>query len=301
MFDWIIQALEGVTLTHILSFIPFFFVGLTEVEKDARIVELEAKVTTAGDWKANLSEEARAYPGIEKIGTPGDLLGMYVNLEKTLGKDKVTLLSENPTTEESATFFNRLGRPETKEGYKFSEKIEGVPDNMPKNETMINGFMDVAHSLGLSQKQASGLYEYYQKGSAVEMSQLATATIDAKNKSETALRTKWGVSYPENEAMANKVLKAFAGGNINQIIEKGGNNSALIEMLASIGSKLSEDVLGEGAGPKLMLSPEQARGELAAIMGDPKNAYFDAKNPEHKLVVEKVAKLNQIIYPEDKG
>lgn len=266
----------------------------------AKIAELEGKIATAGDWKASLSDEVKAYPGLTKFATPQDAIVSYIELEKTLGKNKVTLLGDNPTAAEVATFYNKLGRPEKADGYQLADKIEGVPDDLPKNEVMMKGFLETAHSAGLSQKQTAALHEWYMKGSAAELDAYNRERDTARNNAETSLRTKWGKGYDAKVALAKKVIESFAGKDAKKFLEEGeGNNPILVGMLAEIGSKLSEDVLGEGAGRRLLLSAEQAKVELDAIMaGDSKSAYYNNEHPEHKAMVDKVTNLNQIIHPE---
>lgn len=269
-------------------------------DKDAQIATLKSQLAVAGDWKANLSSEAKAYPGLAKFATPESVLTGYVELEKTLGKNKIVMLSDNPTPEEKTIFYNKLGRPEKSDGYKLAEKIDGVPDDLPKNDVMRKGFLEAAHTAGLSQKATTDMHEWYMKTMAAEYQQLSDEHDTDKNKTETDLRIKWGKGYDANVARAKKVIESFAGDDAKAFLAEGpGNNLVLVNMLSEIGKHLSEDVLGIGAGKRLTLSAEQAKVEVATIMNDYKGPYYNREHAEHNAIVEKVAQLNQIIYPEE--
>ncbi len=71
-------------------------------------------------------------------------------------------------------------------------------DVAPVDENIIKGFAQNAHKLGLNNKQAQGILEFYKstlEGSAKEMAvNMESAQAEATN----ALRAEWGRAYDDN-------------------------------------------------------------------------------------------------------
>ena len=87
-------------------------------EPDQQLVDNQA-VTSYTD---GVDEEYR--PGVEKFSTINSLAKGYVELEKAYG-GTVKLLGDESTPEEKSSFYTKLGRPDTSDGYTRPELAEG--------------------------------------------------------------------------------------------------------------------------------------------------------------------------------
>ncbi|NDB42905.1 MAG: hypothetical protein EB035_08000, partial [Actinobacteria bacterium] len=154
-------------------------------------------------WKEAISEEYRKNPNIEKFTELDALAKSYINAVSMIGTDKIPLPGKSATDEQWNEVYNKLGRPESPDKYTLELKT----DVAPVDENIIKGFAQNAHKLGLNNKQAQGILEFYKstlEGSAKEMAvNMEAAQAEAAN----TLRSEWGRAYDENLRKAASVAK----------------------------------------------------------------------------------------------
>lgn len=258
------------------------------------------------DWKAGLDATLKDHPslGVFKaenlIPVPSDLVKSYVSQQALVGKDKIPLPGEKATEEDWNIVFDRLGRPKTAEEYKFADiqAPEGFPDIAEK----VKVFKTIAHKLGILPKQAEGLFSWFVGANIQEYTDYMTGREQEIKVAETTLRKEWGKAYEQNIALAKKVLSAYGDKEIAALLDEGlGNDPRILRIFAKIGSKMGEDgIIGKGG--TFMKTPEEAKAEIAKIMGeaqsDPKHPYVNKGHPEHAIMVQKMADLSALAYPE---
>jgi len=161
--------------------------------------------TSGKTWKEAISEEYRSNPNIEKFTELDALAKSYINAVSMIGTDKIPLPGKTATDEQWNEVYNKLGRPESADKY----TLEFKTDVAPVDENVIKGFAQNAHKLGLNNKQAQGILEFYKstlEGSAKEMSvNMEAAQASAAN----SLRSEWGKSYDENLRRASNVAQTY--------------------------------------------------------------------------------------------
>jgi len=251
------------------------------------------------DWKQGIDESLRNHPSLEKFKDIKDVVKSYVEIQKLVGMDKLPLPKDlsKATPEEWATIFSRLGRPEKADGYKLPElqRPEGYPEpDLEETKALLNE----SHKLGLLPQQLAGLYEFFMKGEFAKFNKFTQDSEKERFDAETSLRREWGKAYEEKVSKAKALLVQYGGEEIKDFIEDWGNEPAFIKFLANIASKMSEDALG-GKPVGIIKTPEEAKVEIAKIMGDSKHPYFDAQHPEHELAVKKMEDLHKQAYPEN--
>jgi len=234
--------------------------------------------------------ELKDHPSLKNFKSPNDLAKSWVNAQKLIGKDKIPLLSEKSTPEERDAFYNKLGRPEKPEGYKF----EPLPEPI-QNESREKNFQTFAHKQGLTQAQASELRGWWAEEMNAEMSQMSEQNEVSQKETETALRREWGMAYQQKMVTANKVLSQFSEPTQKKLMGAFGNDPDVIRDLAKFGGKFSEAGI-VGKTPDAMMSPEEAKAELAKIHANP--AFLDGQHPEHKLILERRTQLFKMLHPE---
>ena len=108
-------------------------------------------------WKNTISEQFRNDPSIEKFTEIDALAKSYINATKMIGQDKLVIPNNNSTDDQWNEVYSKLGRPESADKYELDSKSETVP----MEESAIKSFAEQSHKLGLNNKQAQGILEFY--------------------------------------------------------------------------------------------------------------------------------------------
>jgi len=208
-------------------------------------------------WTDQLPDDLKtneAFTGFEKLGDmANDYLTVKGNVSELEGKigNSIPKLGENATDEERAAYFKATGRPDDVAGYEF--KNPEVSEGMQIDETVTKDYKEQALNLGLSQKQANGLFDWYNSKMLGAFEEKGRNTENEYNKSVEALKVSWGTDYDKNIAVTTKAVNQFGGDELKQYLDDSGagNNPKLIEAFFNIGKAMSEDKLisGEPGGP----------------------------------------------------
>ena len=160
--------------------------------------------TVAKSWKEAISEEFRNDPNISKFTEIDALAKSYINATRMIGQDKVAVPNENSTEDQWNEVYTKLGRPESAEKYKLDLKSEVAPID----EAEIKKFAETSHKLGLNNKQAQGILEYYKSmmESSDQQSKIDIETSQAQ--AEQQLRQEWGKAFDDNVEKAKSLAKA---------------------------------------------------------------------------------------------
>jgi hypothetical protein len=248
-------------------------------------------------WKEAISEEYRSNPNIEKFTELDALAKSYINAVSMIGTDKIPLPGKTATDEQWNEVYNKLGRPESADKYALELKT----DVAPIDENVIKGFAQNAHKLGLNNKQAQGILEFYKQtleGSAKEMSvNMETAQAEATN----TLRSEWGKTYDENLRKASSVAQTYLEPELldTQLRDGSrlGDNPKIIKAFANIANLLSEDkIIGTEADN--VLQGREIEKEIEELTSDKQGAYWNKMHPNHNKVVNQVLALREILTQE---
>jgi hypothetical protein len=248
-------------------------------------------------WKEAISEEYRSNPNIEKFTELDALAKSYINAVSMIGTDKIPLPGKTATDEQWNEVYNKLGRPESADKYTLELKT----DVAPVDENVIKGFAQNAHKLGLNNKQAQGILEFYKQtleGSAKEMSvNMESAQAEATN----TLRSEWGKSYDENLRKASSVAQTYLEPELldTQLRDGSrlGDNPKIIKAFANIANLLSEDkIIGTEADN--VLQGREIEKEIEELTSDKQGAYWNKMHPNHTKVVNQVLALREILTQE---
>jgi hypothetical protein len=248
-------------------------------------------------WKEAISEEYRSNPNIEKFTELDALAKSYINAVSMIGTDKIPLPGKTATDEQWNEVYNKLGRPESADKYTLELKT----DVAPVDENVIKGFAQNAHKLGLNNKQAQGILEFYKQtleGSAKEMSvNMETAQAEATN----TLRSEWGKTYDENLRKASSVAQTYLEPELldTQLRDGSrlGDNPKIIKAFANIANLLSEDkIIGTEADN--VLQGREIEKEIEELTSDKQGAYWNKMHPNHTKVVNQVLALREILTQE---
>lgn len=207
-----------------------------------------------------LSEENKSFVANKGFKSYDDVVTSYINLEKYQGvpADKILKLPDENNTDEVNAFYNKLGRPEKAEDYKF-EIAEGQDDSIAK------AIAPELFKAGLSQKQAAAIYKTLE-AAKIEQTKAAEA---AAVKAEEDLKSEWGTNYDNNLKAAQQAAK-IAGVTAEQIeaLQKATDYKTVMNMFKNLASKFGEDALrgaGDNKQTRFTLTPQQAREKIEQL------------------------------------
>ena len=228
-------------------------------------------------------------------GSFENVLGSYHNLEKMVGAEKagrtITLLGDDAPPEAVNEFYTKLGRPETPDKYSVQ-----APDGA--DTTRLDMMRNMAHELGLSDKQFAGLAE-----ADAQYIDTVTQEVSSKNEvsaveAEAQLRKDWGAAYDLKAAQIDIAASklGFTDEHLSGLRSAMGPVEAL-KFVDGLNSKMGDHDFDNG---EVMqpghLTPDQAETELSELSMNKEfmDAWLDRQHPGHKAAVEKKSRLARL-------
>lgn len=249
----------------------------------------------SGQWYDAFAEDIRSNQNVTKFGSAEELAKSYINAQTLIGRDKIPM----PVTDDDwANTYARLGRPEEAAGYEFN-----APEGAVVDEERQGAFRELAHQIGLSQKQAEALAAFDFEGQATSLEQSTLAQEQATTEAIDSLKKEWGNAFEQNTMVANRAVTEFAGEeglNFLKEVELEGvslaDHPVLVKMFNNIGKGMMESGKLEGKGSDLVMTPNEVQAKQASLMSHP--AYTDRNHPEHRVINGEVQKLFKLQFPE---
>jgi len=255
---------------------------------------IEQPSTVAKSWKETISEEFRNDPNISKFTEIDALAKSYINATRMIGQDKVAVPNENSTEDQWNEVYGKLGRPESADKYKLEVKSETAP----LDEGAIKQFAENAHQLGLNNKQAQGILEFYKNSMEGSVQQARIDTETAQANAEAELRKEWGGNYDANIKKAGSVAKANMNPQILDMELKDGtrlgDHPEVIKGFANIANILSEDKLISTESENTDRGTDY-EAEISKLVNDTNGPYWNKAHPDHDKVVQQVFTLRTMI------
>jgi len=252
----------------------------------------QPKVATS--WKEAISEEFRTNPNIEKFTEIDALAKSYINATQMIGQDKVAVPNKNSTEDQWNEVYDKLGRPESADKYALDIKSDVVPFD----DGAIKQFAENAHKLGLSNKQAQGVLEFYKNSMEGTAKQSQVDVETSQVQAEQELRKEWGREFESNVQRAGALAKANLNTDILDLELKNGmrvgDHPELIKGFAKIASLLTEDkiISSDDAAASNSLDLES---EIASITNNTEGPYWNKSHPDHDRVVQQVYTLREML------
>ena len=245
-------------------------------------------------WKDSISEEYRADPSIEKFTEIDALAKSYINATKMIGQDKIVIPTKNSGQEAWDEAYAKLGRPESADKYALDVKSDVVPFD----ETAIKSFAEQSHKLGLNNKQAQGILEFYKNNMEGSAQQAKIDTETAQSQAEQQLRQEWGRDFEGKVKQAGALAKANINPEVlDMTLSNGtrlGDHPEIIKGFAKIAGMMSEDkiVSTESENVNTVADIET---EISAITNDTDGPYWNKQHPDHDKVVQQVYTLREML------
>jgi hypothetical protein len=245
-------------------------------------------------WKDSISEEYRNDPNIEKFTEADSLAKSYINAVKMIGQDKIVIPTKNSSQEAWDEAYAKLGRPESADKYALDAKSDVVPFD----ETAIKSFAEQSHKLGLNNKQAQGILEFYKNNMEGSAQQAKIDTETAQSQAEQQLRQEWGRDFDGKVKQAGALAKANINPEVlDMTLSNGtrlGDHPEIIKGFAKIANMMSEDkiVATESENVNTVADIET---EISAITNDTDGPYWNKQHPDHDKVVQQVYTLREML------
>ena len=267
---------------------------------------------TMGEWKKIIPEEFQGMQDIKDAQTPKDLFNSYAYYRNKVGSS-INIPGENATEQERSDFlsklrnqvpqlldmpeaedadgmsnlYQRLGRPEDREGYDVP--TFELEDGVKMNDDQIDKFKDIALKYNLTKSQFQGVLQDYLGGGL----EAANAGQVAFRKEMDELKGEWGEAYDYRVKQTLAIAKEFfPNTGLPDMIEAGtvGAGSlrdlnALVAQLGSEGQQLVGQVNSQGAN-----TPQELRDQAAELL-----TKITTMNPgqERQRAIDKRVKLLQ--------
>lgn len=240
-------------------------------------------------------------PFVEAKGwkSPVDAIKGYQNLEKLQRTpiDRTLVLPEKEDAPEWAQVYDRLGRPKSPNDYKFDGvEIEPGVANLLEGE---DGFAAVAHKLGLSQKAAGELVNWFNTKSQGAVEQTSEQLAEKHTAELEQVKTAWGSAYEGNVRIAKAAVNALGlGAEELEQIENALGTEWLMKTFHRIGTQLGEHARpgDPNAVPNdsgVGLTPGEASAKLEELFRD--KAFTDRYFNGDKDASERVQNLTKAI------
>jgi len=208
-----------------------------------------------GRWKGDVQ--------LSKFKSLTDLEKAYKNLETKLGANSVTVPGETATDEEWASFFKRIGKPETPDGYE-------LPRGNAPEEGLAN-FVKMCHEAGLTKRQAQKLWQTTttKANEAVRAQQEHGTSQIAQWKKQVLAKAETDSTYLPTARRGAKHAETF-----HKLMKENrlSNHPDVINLFYTIGKLTGEDSIVNG----------ERRGTAKARPGDPDYVWSYPNSPALK-------------------
>jgi len=211
-----------------------------------------------------------------------------------IGQDKVVIPNNNSTDDQWNEVYTKLGRPESADKYALDVKSEVV--NL--DEGAIKSFAEQSHKLGLNNKQAQGILEFYKNNMEGTAQQTKIDTETAQSQSEQQLRQEWGRDFEGKVKQAGALAKANINPEVlDMTLSNGtrlGDHPEIIKGFAKIAGMMSEDKI-LGTESENVDTAKDIESEISALSNDKNGPYWNRSHPDHDKVVQQVYTLREML------
>lgn len=267
-----------------------------------------AASTGESNWTEGLSDDARRVAEAKGWQSADEALKSYANLEKIVGRKTegmVQLPTPDSEADQVAEFWQKLGRPETPDGYKL-EPPEGYEI---QDKEMVDWFRDAALRHNLPADMAQGIFSEYIAKMADSNGQAEQQRVEQVDAWNQELREQLGLAYDERVGQARRALGALAGENADQlaqVLEESGLGSfpPMVNMLIEASKLMSEDTLAANA-PRTVgsaMTPNEVQSKINGMTGaelsyaeKKKLPYWNDAHPDHAQAVREVNRLYEMM------
>lgn len=246
----------------------------------------------SSDWTSGFDADTKGYIQNKGFKDPGSVIESYRNFEKLMGAPKERILKVPEKAEDVEGWngiYQKLGRPEKPEGYKFEMK----------DQEFGKWAQGTFHELGLSESQAAklvGKWNEYANGVSTKQQESYANKISQEGE---ALKKEWGAAYDQNIAQAKRAVQGLGlDGEKIDALEKVMGFAGVMKFVHSLGTKLGEDSFVSGdskSGGFGAMTPEAAMNRINAIKAD--KSFVEKYLAGDLAARQEMERLHKFAYP----
>lgn len=252
------------------------------------VEQTQAAPEQTGSWLDGLEEEYKSNPLINKWESLNDFAKTHLNAQKLIGADKIAIPGKAATDEEWQNVYQRLGAPEDPQQYSL-ERADVFDENT------FEAFRNTAYEVGLSNKQAEKISNYFENQVREGQEVLAQRAEEARFNGEQELRQEFGQNFEKKLAQAQSAARTVIGDTevFDEIQladgRKLGDHPAIIRTFSRMAEMLGEDGL-VGEPTEVVMSSQDAQKLIQEHM-QPNTPFTVAGHPGHDAAVAEVLRL----------
>jgi len=241
---------------------------------------------------SSLPENLRNEPSLQTFSTVDNLAKSYVNAVKKIGGNPDHLVQLPQEGESWDNFYNKIGRPETPDGYDFGDT----------KDPRLDFYKNATHQIGLTQDQAASMLQLYAAVEQEQTKESDKANADFAVDSQIQLKREWGANYDSKIDMAQRAFAQFSSKEFSKLMDDTGlgNHPELLKAFSKVGEMLGDEQLVVGSGRGGSMSPQQAKEEIESLYRDKEfsKSYLDKTDPNHGPASTKMDGLFRTAYPQ---
>lgn len=248
-------------------------------------------------WKQSIPPDLKDKPfwSNYKDDDLGGLLKTTYHAQERLGRSITLPANDNP--EEWNSVYDKLGRPKDKSEYKVSlPKLDGFEWHEPT----FDKFKEVAHNIGLNQKQVESVVQWFSDDVQTKLSSAQDQGLERIAITETKLKKELGQDYDMAVALGKRASNLYFG---PEATEEWFDTmpEPVVKGLMKLGRQLAEDKVF-GNNPVEMqgvTTKAKALEEINSVMADRKHPYWgDPFKAETKQARDRMEQLHKVAYPD---
>jgi len=235
------------------------------MDEHSEAVETSTEATKAWYDGRDLPDETIGYIQTKGFDDPVKVLESYRNLEKFKGVDEKRLLKlpEEELPENMGDIWNRLGRPESPDGYEIE-----APENFQIDSDRVSKYKQLAHEAGISNSAFKKLFGQFVKDEIEGGSAFEASLAEQRQKQEMDLKREWGPKYDESVFLAEKGIRELGlSDEAKEIIIAGMGYDGAMKAFNKIAHAIGEKAFVDGESKSdFGTTPEMAKYEKDQLL-----------------------------------
>lgn len=215
----------------------------------------------------------------------------YVHVRKQVPMDKMPRPNENWGDNDWEEFYKAGGCPETPKDYNIKRHPDIPEDFMPQE--VIDGYQELLHKHGASQKLVDALAEYNNDLTLKQITANTKAEEEHNTRLWDQLHDEWGRAYDQKVFRAEKAIERGANGDegyYQAVLAEVNKSANLIKLMSRIEDHFSEHSPVESVS---IPTPADFQEQIDTLMKDPVLSNPRSTPAERKKVMDKIMRLRE--------
>ena len=213
----------------------------------------------------------------------------YVHVRKQVPMDKMPRPNENWGEGDWEEFYKAGGRPETPKDYNIKRHPDIPEDFMPQE--VIDGYQELLHKHGASQKLVDALAEYNNELTLKQIKANTEAEEEHNTRLWDQLHDEWGRAYDQKVFRAEEAIKKGTNGDegyYQAVLAEVNKSANLIKLMSRIEDRFSEHSLVESPS---IPTPADLKEQIAELRKDSRftSPYLNVRQP----IIDQINRLTE--------